>query len=260
MSVAAAQDPVTKTEPGMKEVFIVVAMVWGLAGLPASAVAVATIMDDAIRIGQEAARAGRGLSPEDIRALVALIGSPWILLVGAISDAAVTLTAIWLFACRQFGKGLLEGLAVRAPSGRAMAVTLAVTALLVVGALFLPSSGRSGLEAILQTTGGLYAFLTIALIAPFVEEAYYRGFLLPILTRRFGSVVAIVVISVWFGAIHIPQLFPEWILIGWLFLLGLVLTLLRHFTGSLVPPLAAHALYNASLVAVELVNRFVSAD
>lgn len=81
-------------------------------------------------------------------------------------------------------------------------------------------------------------------IAPMAEEGFYRGYLLPALVSRFGSVAALVLSSALFAVLHGPDLHHVALALvaGWTF------GSLFVATGSLVPSLVAHSLYNALVV------------
>jgi len=77
-------------------------------------------------------------------------------------------------------------------------------------------------------------------IAPLSEEFFFRGFLYGVLKRYAGPLPALVFTGVVFAVIHLhlPSLLP-------LFLLACVLTLAYELSGSLLVPMAMHALFNA---------------
>jgi CAAX protease family protein len=88
-------------------------------------------------------------------------------------------------------------------------------------------------------------------IAPLAEEFVFRGFLYGVLKRYAGALPALVFTGVAFASVHmhVPSLLP-------LFFLACVLTLAYEFTGSLLVPMAMHALFNAiTLVGVFFTGR-----
>jgi len=93
--------------------------------------------------------------------------------------------------------------------------------------------------------------LLAVLVAPVVEELYFRGIVMPVLARRFSFVAAATVSSAYFSSIH-GHLFVlsgigAWTVFGLLFLVGVVLACAARWTGSLYAPVAMHAAYNAAL-------------
>jgi uncharacterized protein len=86
----------------------------------------------------------------------------------------------------------------------------------------------------------------VAIVAPIVEELFFRGVLLPALAERFGDAAGIVGSSVIFALFHFePVAMPG------LLVVGLVFALLVHRTGRLGPAIVAHIAFNA-VVAVTL--------
>ena len=90
-------------------------------------------------------------------------------------------------------------------------------------------------------------FLAMVVLAPLYEETVNRGFILERLLARSagaarGRVHAIVVSSVLFAVFHTPDTMPT------AFICGLVLALLARSSGSLWPPVIAHATFNALIV------------
>ena len=83
---------------------------------------------------------------------------------------------------------------------------------------------------------------------PLMEELFFRGFLYPVLTRRFGMLAGIVATSLLFGLIHAAQLAFAWGLVLIIFLVGTVLTIVRAKTGSVGASFVVHVAYNSTLV------------
>jgi uncharacterized protein len=82
------------------------------------------------------------------------------------------------------------------------------------------------------------------LTAPFVEELVYRGLLYSAIERTRGRVAGIVVVSSLFALVHVPQYWGSVAAITAIMTLSLVLTLLRSYTGQLLPCIATHLVYN----------------
>ena len=82
-----------------------------------------------------------------------------------------------------------------------------------------------------------------AVVAPIVEELFFRGMLYPLLRRRLPAWIAIGANAAIVAVLHfIPILLPM------LFLMGLLLTFVRARTNSVVPSILIHALNNAVFV------------
>jgi membrane protease YdiL (CAAX protease family) len=76
-------------------------------------------------------------------------------------------------------------------------------------------------------------------VAPVVEELFFRGTVLPAIMDRLGPWPAILISSVWFAASHLQAIqFPG------LLVVGLVLAYSRVKTSSLIPAIALHVAFN----------------
>jgi CAAX protease family protein len=91
-------------------------------------------------------------------------------------------------------------------------------------------------------------------LGPLMEELFFRGFLYPVLARRSGTFMAIVITSVAFGLIHGAQLAFAWGLVLIIFIVGLVLTTVRAKTGSVAASFVVHVAYNSTLVIMAAIH------
>jgi membrane protease YdiL (CAAX protease family) len=85
------------------------------------------------------------------------------------------------------------------------------------------------------------------LVAPLVEELFFRGFLYPALARWTGSITAIVITAAAFAALHGTQLAYAWAPLLVLFAVGTVLTVIRAAKGSVATCVIVHMGYNLVL-------------
>lgn len=89
--------------------------------------------------------------------------------------------------------------------------------------------------------------MAVVVIAPIVEELFFRGLLLGALLVRWGERAAVVGSSVLFGVTHFQLLqLPA------LIAAGLCFAILRVRTGTLGPAIWAHVAFNASTVVLLL--------
>ena len=171
-----------------------------------------------------------------------------------------TLGITW-WAVQRKGNGLVADLGLRAeprdaPLGLAMG---AATQAFLVPLLYFPilrlldRSPDDVAEEARELTdratglGVVLLILVVVLVAPVVEEIFYRGLLLRSLERRVGDGWALVVSSVVFGLAHLQALqLPA------LVMFGLVAGFLAQRWGRLGPPIFAHIAFNAVTVAVLL--------
>lgn len=84
--------------------------------------------------------------------------------------------------------------------------------------------------------------------APLVEEVIYRGILYSAFQRKFGIAAAVILVTVLFTAVHIPQYssdnIPNYASIITLLMLSLTLTMIRVRTGNLLPCVVLHTVIN----------------
>jgi membrane protease YdiL (CAAX protease family) len=91
-----------------------------------------------------------------------------------------------------------------------------------------------------STTLAIITAIFVVVVAPFVEEFFFRGFLYQSLRNRLGVGGGAVASGLIFGAIHFKLQF-----LVPLAVLGMILALLFQRTNSLWPCIALHALNNA---------------
>jgi membrane protease YdiL (CAAX protease family) len=132
----------------------------------------------------------------------------------------------------------------------ALAVALVVLVALVMAPLLKTSQPpqKELMDLIRGSRGALSTvllFATMAVLAPCFEELVFRGTLLPWLQSRLGPAWAIPVSALAFATIHLqPLALPT------LFTLGAVLGLAARRTGSLLAPIAVHAVWNGGVFLV----------
>jgi membrane protease YdiL (CAAX protease family) len=95
--------------------------------------------------------------------------------------------------------------------------------------------------------------LFVVLWAALGEELFYRGYLQARLRRRFGPVPAIVAAAALFAVRHYTQVLIAWPHVPWgpatiwvagAFVVGLGMGALYERSGSLLPPIVSHYLFN----------------
>jgi len=85
------------------------------------------------------------------------------------------------------------------------------------------------------------------LVAPLVEEIFFRGFVYPALARYTGPLISIVLTAAGFALIHAVQLAHAWAPLLILFTVGAVLTTVRAKTKSVAVCVLMHMAYNTIL-------------
>ena len=113
---------------------------------------------------------------------------------------------------------------------------------------FLPMPKELPIDRFFQTTFEAWALSLFGVtMAPLMEELFFRGFLYPVLVRKLGTAVAIVLTAAGFGLIHAPQLGQAWAPVLVVFLVGLTLTITRAVTKSVASSLLIHMAYNGTI-------------
>ena len=113
---------------------------------------------------------------------------------------------------------------------------------------FLNEKGQLPIEELFQSRSTVILLMCFGiLVAPLVDETMFRGFLYPIVARRFGVTAGVIVTGTLFGAMHAQQLWGGWGQIGLLIGVGIVLTWVRARTGSVTASYFVHLGYNSLL-------------
>lgn len=114
----------------------------------------------------------------------------------------------------------------------------------------LPIPKHLPIDRFFQTAreAGIMSLIAMTL-APLMEELFFRGFLYPVLARRLGKVVAILLTSALFGLLHGAQLGYSWAVLI-IVLVGIALTTVRAITKSVASSFLVHVGYNATLSAL----------
>jgi membrane protease YdiL (CAAX protease family) len=138
------------------------------------------------------------------------------------------------------GMGTIRESALQLLAGGAL---LAVAVSFIGG--FLNPKGPLPIEELLKARVSILLFGVLGvLVAPVVEETIFRGFLYPVVARRFGITLGIVITGTLFGLMHAAQLWGGWGQIALLIFVGLVLTWVRARTGTVAASYLIHLGYN----------------
>lgn len=102
------------------------------------------------------------------------------------------------------------------------------------------------LEQIINSSlAARYAISFLAVFtAPFAEELVYRGVLFAPLQRLTGMRGAVIIVLALFTIIHVPQYWPNIGVIAAVALLSIALTLVRAYSGRLLPCIVIHLVFN----------------
>jgi uncharacterized protein len=121
-------------------------------------------------------------------------------------------------------------------------------ALLAVGATLTSLVGgeKTQIDQIVaNSTATRYALAILAATSgPFIEELVYRGVLYSALQRTAGVIWAVVIVSFLFAGVHVIQYYNNLGVIAVITLLSVSLTLVRAYTGRLLPCFVMHMVFN----------------
>jgi membrane protease YdiL (CAAX protease family) len=113
----------------------------------------------------------------------------------------------------------------------------------------LPDKTNFPLEHLFSSPASAYATAIFAVvIAPFMEELVFRGFMFSVFEIRVGLPVAIVVTAILFAGMHAYEYKGAWNHLLLIFVVGLILSLTRGLTHKLAPSVILHTTYNACLM------------
>jgi membrane protease YdiL (CAAX protease family) len=183
---------------------------------------------------------------------------PGVLLVGTFIQDALLVAAMVGFAKLTGARTTPRAFGIRRahlPSSLALGFALLVAFLLFVAAWGqLQPDTKDDLAKDLGANDSTVALIAVAflvaIVAPIVEELFFRGFLFSALGRVMHWVVAALVTGFVFGAIHLGGT-PAIFLVP-LAVLGTALCVLYRRTGSLIPGMGVHAANNAIALAVAM--------
>lgn len=102
------------------------------------------------------------------------------------------------------------------------------------------------IEKLFQDRVAAILFMLMAvLVAPVIEETIFRGYIYPVVARRFGVAAGVVGTGIVFGLLHAPQLWGGWGQVVLLVIVGIVFTYARAVTGTVVASYLLHLSYNS---------------
>lgn len=127
-----------------------------------------------------------------------------------------------------------------------LGVVLALVVVLLGNVLGFPNDVETPFDKLLNDTLSRIAIALFGItLGPIIEELLFRGFLQPVLVSSFGVLPGILATSVIFGGMHLMQnayLWQSGVLIT---LVGFVLGVVRHVSGSTRASAITHVAYNA---------------
>jgi uncharacterized protein len=97
----------------------------------------------------------------------------------------------------------------------------------------------------------LIAIIAVSL-GPLVEELFFRGFLYPVLARRWGMAWAVFLTALPFAVMHMPQYGWAWGALAVIFIVGVVCGTVRAVTKSVGASFLVHVGYNGVQMIIAL--------
>jgi membrane protease YdiL (CAAX protease family) len=188
-----------------------------------------------------------GIERDDIR--------PALLVLSGVVELALVALA-WRFGPGRHGGGWralgFRGFAPRAGLTSALGTVVAGFSVVILYGLLIRALQQEqfapeGVRELIGNEGTtvLLAGFLAAVVAPLAEETFFRGFLLSGLKTRLGTVRALLISSGAFALFHgDPRVFIP------TFCLGLFLGSVFLSTGSVIPSMLAHGLYNGTVVVI----------
>ena len=113
---------------------------------------------------------------------------------------------------------------------------------------FLPIPKELPMDRFFRTSLDAWALAVFGVIvAPLMEELFFRGFLYPVLARRLGVAVSIMLTGLAFALVHASQLGHAWGPVLIIFLVGVTLTTARARAKSVAAGWLIHFAYNGTI-------------
>ena len=177
----------------------------------------------------------------------------FISIVSVIPAHILTLLGIWIVIKKVWKDRLWANLKLSWPPGlapwRGIAACFGVSILLLgLGSLLVKylGGGKTDLDFLIESSFRARiatAFIAVA-TAPLVEEIIYRGILYPAIQRLLGMGWSILVVTLMFAIVHVPQYKNNIGVIVVITVLSVVLTVVRAWSDRLLPSVVIHVFFN----------------
>ncbi len=130
---------------------------------------------------------------------------------------------------------------------------LVVQILFQIASVLVDTGQKLPIERVFEDRLGALALSLLAVAgAPLVEETIFRGYVYPVLARRWGTGGGVAATGVVFGLLHAQQLWGGWGHIALLVLVGIIMTRIRASSGSVTPSFFFHLGYNALIAIAQI--------
>jgi membrane protease YdiL (CAAX protease family) len=113
-------------------------------------------------------------------------------------------------------------------------------------------------EMIAKSVPARYTIAFLATFtAPLVEELVYRGVLYSALQRLTGPFWAVISVLALFTLVHVPQYYPNFGVIITIGLLSFFLTVVRAYSGRILPCIVIHMVFNGIQSIIIILNPYL---
>jgi uncharacterized protein len=208
---------------------------------------------------------------------------PGLALLAQVVSYVLTLACAWWLFPKLWDRTFLQGiewntLALRRRWFLVLPAGIAMSALAQYALRFVAEPKNTPVDALMHSSRGAWLLAAFGvLLAPFAEEIAFRGFLLPALAiaydwlalertpaglqkwqnsalhSRAALIFAAIFSSVPFALLHAGQLHDAWGVLGILYGVSLILSIVRIWTNSVSCSVLMHATYNFTVFAVVFV-------
>ena len=131
---------------------------------------------------------------------------------------------------------------------------------IALGALLRTPAEKTPLDSMLSDPISIALLGLLAVtIGPLFEELVFRGFLLPLAARTFGTLAGIALTALPFALLHGPEYAWSWQRVSIIFFAGAAFGWMRYRSGSTAAATVMHATYNATFVLALAVSKYAGA-
>lgn len=141
-------------------------------------------------------------------------------------------------------------------------IIVVVAAIFALAAALTTYFGEQENEMLRILKSSRTAVILVAILAtftaPVVEEVIYRGIMYSAFQKTIGNWGAILLVTFLFAIVHVPQYLPDFVAISIICLLSLILTLIRSWTGNLLPCIILHFVFNGIQSVLLILEPYIS--
>ncbi|MDQ3821227.1 MAG: CPBP family intramembrane metalloprotease [Acidobacteriota bacterium] len=131
--------------------------------------------------------------------------------------------------------------------------------LLGMGITRIVGGGETSIDQISHSSAASRYTLAIlaGVTAPLIEELVYRGILYSALQKVAGIIWAVIAVSALFALVHVAEYYNNVGVIAVISLLSVCLTMLRAYTGRLLPCFIVHLVFNGIQAVIILIEPYL---